>query len=150
LSHSLLPCHLLLSQYLLQGWKPATILDGGGNIGMASTVFAFLYPEADIITIEPEKQNCLMAKYNTATFPFVHVQCNGLWSSETTVTLQPGGDEKSWGCKVVETPADTPDSSKTATIQSLLTQHGLMGFDYAKIYIEGAEYSVFGENADKS
>jgi len=134
----------------LKDWKPTTILDGGGNIGMASVVFAFLYPEAEIIAIEPEKQNCLMAKYNTATFPFVHVQCDGLWSRETTVALQHGRDDKSWGWEVVETTANTPGSSKTATVQSLLEQHGLTGFDYAKLDIEGAEYNVFGENADKS
>jgi len=134
----------------LQGWKPATILDGGGNIGMASIVFAFLYPEADIITIEPEKENCLLAKYNTAKFPYVRVQCNGLWNTETTVSLEHGYDENSWAWVVVESPAGTPDSSKTATIQSLLKQHRITGFDYAKLDIEGAEYAVLGENADTS
>jgi len=133
----------------LQGWTPATILDGGGNIGMASVVFAFLYPDADIITIEPVKENCLLAKYNTAKFSFVRVQCNGLWNTETTVSLEHwNNDQNSWAWKVVESPAETPDSSKTATIQSLLKQHRMMGFDYAKLDIEGAEYAVLGDNAD--
>jgi FkbM family methyltransferase len=134
----------------LKGWKPTTILDGGGNIGMASAVFAFLYPESRIIAIEPEKENCLLAKYNTAVFPSVRVQCNGLWNNETTVTLKPTHNNLSWGWQIIEAPAGTPGSSLTTSVQSLLKQHNLAGFDYAKIDIEGAEYAVFGENANSS
>ena len=117
---------------------------------MASVVFGFLYPEATIITLEPERENCLLAKFNTDTFPSVHVQCEGLWNSETSVTLRHGVDAQSWAWEVVETPADTPGASRTATIQKLLEQYRLTGFDYVKLDIEGAEYAVLGKDADTS
>jgi hypothetical protein len=37
--------------------KPRYILDAGGNIGLAAIFFAVNYPDAQILTIEPDKDN---------------------------------------------------------------------------------------------
>lgn len=34
-------------------WTPSTILDAGGNVGIATILFAHLFPEATIVVIEP-------------------------------------------------------------------------------------------------
>ena len=134
----------------MKDWTPSTILDAGGNIGISSVLFALLYPEATIITLEPERENCLLTKANTASFPHVTVHCLGLWNVETTVGMKHGVDGASWAWMIEEVPAGTQGAVKTTTVPRLLELHNLTGFDYAKIDIEFAEFAVFGNNTDFS
>jgi FkbM family methyltransferase len=60
----------LLEQYkriLNQGRRPI-IIDAGGNIGLAAFWFACSFPEACIISVEPEDANFSLLKRNVAVF----------------------------------------------------------------------------------
>ena len=52
--------------------QPATILDLGGNFGMATLYMATLFPEARIVLVEPSVSNFLTARANTAHMPHVY------------------------------------------------------------------------------
>jgi len=44
--------------------EPKYILDAGGNIGLAAIFFAATYPNAQIITVEPDKDNYFILSEN--------------------------------------------------------------------------------------
>ena len=60
-------------------------------------VFANFFPNATIVVMEPQPQNCMMLKANTLALPNVRVHCKGLWSRSTTVAMVAGGDGFDWG-----------------------------------------------------
>ncbi len=57
--------------------------DAGGNVGYSAVLFALRYPNAKIVSIEPDIHNYHMALMNTARFPNIHVVHAGLWSTST-------------------------------------------------------------------
>ncbi|KAK9902838.1 hypothetical protein WJX75_008184 [Coccomyxa subellipsoidea] len=68
-------------------WAPTTILEGGGNMGVATVLLAHMYPAATIVTLEPNPGNCWLLKANTAPFPNVHVECTGLWDKDANLKI---------------------------------------------------------------
>lgn len=60
-------------------------------------VFAHLFPEAVVVALEPQAQNCLLLKANTLSLPNVRVHCVGLWDKVTRVAVLPGGGNLDWG-----------------------------------------------------
>src|SRR5579863_6633916 len=51
--------------------KPKVIVDAGANIGMATLYYSQTYPEARILSIEPESSNFNMLKKNCGDLPNV-------------------------------------------------------------------------------
>ena len=45
---------------------PGLIIDGGAHIGLTSLFFAQLFPSAQIIAVEPQKDNFALLSANTA------------------------------------------------------------------------------------
>jgi len=64
-------------------FDPAYIIDGGANIGLFSVLFANRFPQAKILSIEPEESNFLMVKKNIAAYPQIVPIQAGLWNRET-------------------------------------------------------------------
>lgn len=50
----------------IENFQPKLILDWGGNIGCAAVYFAIKYPDAQIYSVEPEKNNFKLLTFNTA------------------------------------------------------------------------------------
>jgi len=50
---------------------PKVIIDGGSNVGYASVFFANRYPDARIISVEPEASNFRLLVKNTRSYPNV-------------------------------------------------------------------------------
>ena len=123
-------------------WAPSAILEGGGNIGIATLVLGHIYPEATIIVLEPQPENCFMAKANTMSLKNVHIRCEGLWRTETNLALTKAGDGREWAWQFKETAVPTADAIKVTTADALLREYNLTGWDYAKLDIEGAEYEA--------
>lgn len=61
--------------------------DGGGNVGYAAMLFALIYPNAQIITVEPDKHNFAINKINTHRFPNVYAVNAGLWDKDAYIDL---------------------------------------------------------------
>ena len=61
-----------------------TIVDAGANAGYATIYFASLFPNAEIIAIEPELENFKLLTKNTKRMAQVKTFMGALWSSEST------------------------------------------------------------------
>jgi hypothetical protein len=90
-------------EYRLDYRDPKFIIDAGAHIGSSSLYFAMRFPNARIVSIEPELGNWSLAKANLAQFPNVTVVRGALWSHRTAVGIVNASAE-SWGFRVVEDP----------------------------------------------
>lgn len=70
-----------------QLWTKHATQDAGANVGFAAVFFALMFPDAKIISLEPDLHNFRMALMNTARFPNVHVVHAGLWSKTAHVGM---------------------------------------------------------------
>ena len=133
-------------EYLLpiKDFKPKLILDCGGNIGCSAVYFANKYPDAQIYSVEPQKDNFKLLQYNTFLYEKIHVINSAVWDKETYVNVNDDVCKTSGSYMTSETTADDPRSFKTTTISKLLAESGFDEIDLLKIDIEGAEKEVFG------
>lgn len=127
---------------------PATIVDAGANVGLASVYFAHKYPEAKIYAIEPERANFAMLQRNVAPYPNVTTINAAMWGQDKEITLVDSGLGSS-GFITQETGA-TDEQLGTGmhqivgmTVPSLMAEYDLDHIDVFKIDIEGAERELF-------
>lgn len=117
------------------------IIDGGANIGCASVYFSLRFSEAQILAIEPEKNNFSLLKKNTE--PYENVTClqAGIWDKNETLSItNPEGGAAEF---MFDTDAIKDDTVNGMTIQSILDLQQWDKVDILKIDIEGAEKEVF-------
>ena len=126
----------------LLNFQPKLILDCGGNIGCAAVYFANKYPMAQIYSVEPEKNNFKLLRYNTTFYDNVHIMRSALWDKETFIRVEDRGYGIA-GFMTFETTKDDPEAFKTVTISKLLKESGFGYIDLLKVDIEGAEKEVF-------
>lgn len=126
----------------LKNFRPKLILDCGGNIGCAAVYFANKYPDAQIYSVEPEKENFRFLQYNTCFYDTIHPIKSALWDKETFIRVEDRGFGK-WGYMTFETTSDDSAAFKTTTVAKILADSGFDEIDLLKIDIEGAEKEVF-------
>ena len=120
--------------------QPRVIVDAGANIGLSVLRFRQLYPEAQIIAIEPEAANFELLRQNTAHDPRVVCIRGALWPRKTAVAVEsPDGQPWSFAC------AERPDAGATVTTLTPDELVDLAGgtIDLLKLDIEGAERDLF-------
>ena len=133
-------------EYLLpvEDFQPKLILDCGGNIGCAAVYFANKYPEAQIYSVEPEKNNFKVLTFNTCMYDNIRAVNSALWDKETFVKVE---DQN---FMTVETSEDDTAAMKSTTISKILKDSGFEEIDILKMDIVGAEKEVFGaEDVDE-
>jgi FkbM family methyltransferase len=126
------------------GREPAVIIDAGANIGLTSVYFANRYPQAKIISIEPETSNYSMLTKNTAAYPNIVPIQAALWKTDTFVALNDPGSGN-WGFQTGESKGSaTPGSTvRGLTIDTLMREQSVDYIDVLKVDIEGSEKEVF-------
>lgn len=127
----------------LKNFSPKLILDCGGNIGCAAVYFANVYPNSKIYSIEPEKNNFKLLKYNTSQYKNITPINSAVWDKETFIRVEDKG-YGTWGFMTFETAKDDPAAFTTVTVSKLLKESGCNEIDLLKVDIEGAEKEVFG------
>jgi FkbM family methyltransferase len=127
------------------GIAPKIIFDCGANIGLTTVFYANRFPEAKIISIEPEAGNFQLLKKNTERYPNVHLYQNGLWNKVTDLKIEDNGHGE-WGFMVSETPEGTPGAIKAVSIPELMRRQQCGQIDILKIDIEGSEKELFESN----
>ncbi len=127
----------------MKDFSPRFILDCGGNIGMSAVFFANIYPEAKIISLEPDPNNFKLLKLNTSPYPNVECRHCALWDKETNVEVF-GINPAAF--RTYEVDDDEPNAIRTTTVAKLLAESGFDEIDLLKVDIEGAEKEVFGAN----
>lgn len=123
---------------------PRVIIDAGANIGTSALYFAWAYPAARILAIEPETSNFELLCRNAAPFPNIVPIQAALWSSPGPRAILDRGSGP-WGYTVSETDNRTaPTGQRVAcvTMADLLAEHGIERVDLLKMDIEGGEKDV--------
>jgi FkbM family methyltransferase len=123
----------------VSGIKIDTILDGGANIGDSAVLLAQTYNPRLIIAAEPEEENFRQLEINVRHFAcIVPMQC-ALWTSDSIVNLHEQ-DGSSVGAAVSLDAGGKIVSARS--IESLMKEHKIQGFDLVKLDIEGAEREI--------
>jgi FkbM family methyltransferase len=133
------------SEYLLDvDREPTVVVDAGANIGLTSVFFANRFPNARIISVEPEAANFAMLRKNAEPYRNITPVEAALWRSDTLLDLSDPGTGN-WGFQTEEPqePAETSGRVRGLTIDTLMREAGVDHIDILKVDIEGAEKEVF-------
>lgn len=129
------------NEILAKGLVPI-IVDAGANIGSASIWFAKRFPEAGIVAIEPDEDNCTLLRKNTARFSKVSVREAAIGAKNGFVELSRTGSSAtitttraSSGCPVL-----TIDDAIASVYKGVPF--------ITKVDIEGFESDLFASNLD--
>ena len=133
-----------------RGRRPL-IIDCGANIGLSSVWFSRLFPEAQIVAIEPAAGNTEIARRNLCGYPNVALLQGAVWDSDTQVTIS-NTSSSPWAYQVAEaqseTLANSDNSLRTFTIPGLMEMVNANEILIVKIDIEGAEATLFRANTE--
>lgn len=128
-------------------FTPKTIIDGGANIGLAAIVFANKYPDAKIVSIEPETSNYEMLKKNIAPYKNISSIKAGIWSNSSYLNVTNPQSGK-WAFIIEETNQPDNNSIKGLSINDIIKQSGWDSADLIKLDVEGSEKEIFENNPD--
>lgn len=131
-------------------FEPKNILDIGANIGLAAVFFSNKYPNAKIISIEPEKSNFEMILKNIQKYKNVTPHKRAI-SNQANVVLNVVDDGiGNWGfmteTEEVSNAKNIIDTVKTITITEIMKENNLESIDILKIDIESAEKELFSSD----
>jgi len=134
---------LLREEYAVKlDFTPATIVDAGANIGLTSLFFTNRYPNAKIISLEPDTDNFNLLKTNTASYKNITpVKC-GLWDRDVFLEIIDEGNGNN-AFTVKETGATTAGAIKAISIPAIMREQNWQRIDILKMDIEGSEKKVF-------
>jgi FkbM family methyltransferase len=131
---------------------PTTTVDAGANISSASIFFRHRFPDATILSIEPDPGNFNVLMENTASLN-IQPLSQALWPTKTILNL-----DFSIAAQCAIRTKTSPDEDllngrvqqkhqvTTITPQELVNRLGTI--DIFKIDIEGAEFYLFSPDAD--
>ena len=133
--------------YFPEELKPKVIFDIGGNIGITSVYLASLFPEAQIYTFEPLKENFEILKKNTSQFNNIEVFNFGLGAKNGSFKVYLSNNPENFGgVSLYPDPiGNIPESSdvcKVKNINDIVKKHNIEIIDLIKIDTEGAEYDI--------
>lgn len=127
--------------------NPKFIIDAGAYTGYSSLYFALKYPNAEIVSIEPEKSNFEILKKNTQNTKKISLINAGLWNKNTFLKILNRSTGK-WGFRTKEVKKENSDI-KAITIDKILLNSDYSKIDLLKIDIEGSEKELFSKNYEK-
>jgi FkbM family methyltransferase len=120
------------------------IIDCGANIGLSVIYMKQQYPYAEIVAFEPDETNFQLLSKNVDSFGYGDVKLckEAIWIDNTTLRFSSQGTmtskiEMGAGAGTIEV--------KAIRLRNLLNRE----VDFLKIDIEGAEYKVLCDIADK-
>ena len=122
------------------------IIDAGANIGLAAIFFSRKYPNAKIISIEPDKNNFELLKKNTVNYPQVHPIHAALWYKEEKLDIS-NKEEKSAGYMIEAAVSETENLISSTTLSQIVSQFNMDEISILKLDIEGSEKEVFQHNS---
>lgn len=124
-----------------------TIVDCGANIGLTALYFASKYPNARIVSIEPDPANFALLARNVAHEPRIStVQAAVVGRTREAVYLSQ--DRPAWGNSIADASGGASTVKVDAvTIKELCERFALSRIDILKVDIEGGEEDVFAAPA---
>lgn len=129
----------------LLGSAPATILDGGANVGLTAAYFLYRSPSAKLIAVEPFPDTFNVCQRNLAPFGDRAVALRAaIWSHAGRVCLEPESEE--WLNKVRAADGTEAETAEAVTMNWLVAELG-GSVDLLKLDVEGSEKEIFAEDA---
>lgn len=125
---------------------PKTIIDCGANIGLATVYFKNKYPNAKIISIEPEESNFNMLIKNCQGYHDIYCLKSGIWNENTYLNVVDNGYGH-WGFATEKTSHENNKVSGV-TIDYIMNKFNIDEVDILKIDIEGSEKELFEKNIE--
>lgn len=120
------------------------IIDCGANIGLSIIYMKMLYPNAEIIAFEPDEKNFDLLSKNIKSFEYSNVKLfkEAVWINNETLQFS---NEGSMNSKIEVVTKHNSVNVKGTRLKELLIRN----IDFLKIDIEGAEFRVIIDIADK-
>lgn len=140
---------LLRSMYACEApaTPPRLILDAGANAGYASLFFLNRFPDATVVSFEPDSANHALVKRNVQPYgdrAVVHKAA--IWPTDSKLRVQPC--ERADGITVVPVNEGEPFDCIGRDPLSVLRESGRERIDIFKCDIEGGEEILFSTNPD--
>ena len=125
--------------------SPSLIIDAGGCVGFSAIWYSKKYPNATIISIEPEYENFQCLEINTKDNPKIHCIHAGLSNKPGFLDIV---DNKSgsWGFQTKKSDIASEASVRAITVDEILEEYGFDEVDLIKIDIEGGEEQLFSSD----
>jgi len=136
---------LFIEEIYRQQLRPnPLIIDCGANIGLSVIYMKKLAPDARIIAFEPDDLNFKLLKQNIGYFGLddVDARKEAIWIENTTLKFASEGSLMS---RIDAREKAASIEVKATRLRELMTEK----IDFLKIDIEGAEYHVITDIADK-
>ena len=114
------------------------IIDCGGNIGMTTMYFKYLYPQSEILVFEPSSINFELLEKNIAVNHLNHVTCiqKALYNKKDIVNLEASGT--GFGSFIIGFNSYEKEKIETDLLSNYINKE----VDLLKIDIEGSEGAV--------
>ncbi len=130
------------------GTAPATIIDCGANVGMATVFFKNAFPDARVIAVEPDPANFALLERNAGKYEGVTCLQMGIWNKTGILEINNRHFNNNSGFMVEEVAERRADSIDAISIDGIMERFGLSSIDVLKVDIEGAEKEVFQANIE--
>jgi FkbM family methyltransferase len=124
--------------------NPEIIIDGGANIGLFALVIKSKFPDARVISIEPDQENFKVLQKNLAGYSDVYCENYGLWNKETNLKVYDKFEMGKWAMVVEE--SEKEDGIKAVSINKVMEMFSLNRIDILKLDIETSEKVLFRNN----
>lgn len=122
------------------GFNPAFIIDGGANVGFTSIFFANRYPQARILSVEPDAGNFVSLVENTKPYTQITPVQSALWHRRETIhVVDRGYGERGF---MIDREAEGT-ALQAASVADLMNDYNFPHIDILKMDIEGSEKEVF-------
>lgn len=121
-----------------------TVLDLGGNIGLAARYFLMKYPDCQVCSVEPFEENISLYHRNLAHVPparFGLIKA-AVWRTNELVRLMFTDDKTEYDAISVQAGATGPEV-QGLTMTEVIKRSGFAHVDLLKVDIEGAEVELF-------
>ncbi len=129
-------------EYDLSISDPKNILDLGSNIGLSVMFFATKYPEARIISIEPDPDTFKLLEKNTKQFNNVVLLQSAISNTKGNIVFFK--NQKHNASSIYHRNSDDQKITvNTTTLLDIFSENNLNEIDILKFDIEGAEFKVF-------
>lgn len=123
-----------------------TIFDCGGNVGMATIFFKWLYPKSIIHVFEPDPQTFALLKKNIENNKLEDVFMYNSAITDTDGITDFFIDENVKGSLIMSVNKNRMDRSKitvkTISLNKFIQNNNLREIDFAKVDIEGSEFKL--------
>ena len=125
--------------------RPPRIVDAGANIGLTSLYLKTVFPDAEVLALEPEPGNleALKRTISINDLRSVVVIPKGLWTANVGLQANPNfRDGEAWSFSLMAGSGSQTGAFPAVSLRSVLDEQRWETIDLLKIDIEGGEVAL--------